>query len=354
MHIRIQLKIIFLSYIIFLTNCYSQSVGPVNHAFHNSFVIGIDGGITLPQTDYQINKIGYSYRGTFEYFFKTNSMHLFGLKLKLGSEQIKGEDTRGIITTNDGTREIPPSFSSDIYSVGIAATYAVSIGDVFFPYLSAGLSNLWYFPMDDQGNNAVGGNDNLYEKTTIAYSFEGGFKYLLIDNLSVNLSINQFIPQTDYLDDIAAALSNDAYFNILIGFSYSPFMNTDQDNDGVEGADDLCPEEAEDYDGYEDEDGCPEVDNDGDGIVDINDKCPNEAEDKDGYEDEDGCPDVDNDGDGIVDINDKCPDEAEDIDGIEDEDGCPEYEAEVIGEKYILMGDDIFGANSAMIKVEGK
>jgi len=39
---------------------------------------------------------------------------------------------------------------------------------------------------------------------------------------------------------------------------------------------------------------------------------------------------------------------------MEDEDGCPEYEAEVIGEKYILMGDDIFGSNSAMIKVEGK
>ena len=31
--------------------------------------------------------------------------------------------------------------------------------------------------------------------------------------------------------------------------------------------------------------------NDNDGILDADDKCPDEAEDKDGFEDEDGCPD---------------------------------------------------------------
>ena len=40
-------------------------------------------------------------------------------------------------------------------------------------------------------------------------------------------------------------------------------------------------------------------DRDGDGIPDDVDKCPNEPEDKDGFQDEDGCPDLDNDGDGI-------------------------------------------------------
>ena len=42
-------------------------------------------------------------------------------------------------------------------------------------------------------------------------------------------------------------------------------------------------------------------DTDGDGNPDTTDVCPDEPEDKDGYQDEDGCPELDNDGDGILD-----------------------------------------------------
>src|SRR5690606_19588466 len=63
-------------------------------------------------------------------------------------------------------------------------------------------------------------------------------------------------------------------------------------------------------------------DTDGDGLMDDVDKCPNEAEDKDGFQDDDGCPDNDNDGDGVADANDKCPMEPEDMDGFQDDDGC--------------------------------
>ena len=48
---------------------------------------------------------------------------------------------------------------------------------------------------------------------------------------------------------------------------------------------------AEDFDGFEDTDGCPELDNDKDGIVDANDQCPNVAENFNNYQDTDGCPD---------------------------------------------------------------
>ncbi len=66
------------------------------------------------------------------------------------------------------------------------------------------------------------------------------------------------------------------------------------------------------------------ADTDGDGIPDFRDECPTDAEDVDGFEDDDGCPDPDNDGDGIVDERDMCPDEPEDLDGFEDGDGCPD------------------------------
>ena len=98
----------------------------------------------------------------------------------------------------------------------------------------------------------------------------------------------------------------------------------DNDNDGIPDAQDKCPLEPEDKDGFQDDDGCPDPDNDGDGIPDAADKCPLEPEDKDGFQDDDGCPDPDNDNDGVLDAQDKCPDQPETKNGYQDEDGCPD------------------------------
>jgi len=65
-------------------------------------------------------------------------------------------------------------------------------------------------------------------------------------------------------------------------------------------------------------------DSDHDGIPDEEDRCPLSAEDRDGFEDDDGCPDLDNDGDDIPDTQDRCPLEAETLNGVDDEDGCPD------------------------------
>jgi outer membrane protein OmpA-like peptidoglycan-associated protein len=71
---------------------------------------------------------------------------------------------------------------------------------------------------------------------------------------------------------------------------------------------DNCPEEAEDFDGYQDDDGCPDADNDRDGLCDPwveakgmlsqyahickgVDLCPEQAESLNNYKDDDGCPD---------------------------------------------------------------
>ena len=67
--------------------------------------------------------------------------------------------------------------------------------------------------------------------------------------------------------------------------------DADSDNDGIPDGNDLCSSDKEDYDGFEDEDGCPDTDNDGDGVLDEEDKCPNEMETFNGFKDADGCPD---------------------------------------------------------------
>jgi outer membrane protein OmpA-like peptidoglycan-associated protein len=89
----------------------------------------------------------------------------------------------------------------------------------------------------------------------------------------------------------------------------------DDDDDSILNSKDQCPREAEDYDGWLDEDGCPDLDNDLDGVLDHLDKCPNQP----GPASNDGCPEPDRDGDGVPDSRDKCPDVA----GPVSNHGCP-------------------------------
>ena len=80
----------------------------------------------------------------------------------------------------------------------------------------------------------------------------------------------------------------------------------------------------------------PVVDADGDGYLDDVDQCVGDPEDFDGYSDEDGCPDPDNDNDGVPDVKDACPNVRETINGFKDADGCPDESP--IKEKMVLFG----------------
>lgn len=120
----------------------------------------------------------------------------------------------------------------------------------------------------------------------------------------------------------------------------------DTDNDGILDEKDKCPEKAEDKDGFEDGDGCPEEDNDKDGIPDQSDACINKAEDKDGFEDADGCPELDNDMDGVVDSLDKCPNKH----GVPEENGCPRKpKAKKIKRGKLVLGGVNFQSGKAVL-----
>jgi OOP family OmpA-OmpF porin len=169
-------------------------------------------------------------------------------------------------------------------------------------------------------------------------------------------------------------------FRLIAGIGWSP-RDHDMDHDGV--ADDLdqCPEIAEDRDGFEDSDGCPDIDDDEDGIVDKEDACPRvkgvestdpkkngcppDDRDHDGVPDSEdacpdawgekspdpkmtnmnGCPTTDRDGDGIPDRLDRCIDQPEDKDGYKDDDGCPDPDDD---------GDGISDKDDACPRIPGE
>ena len=164
-------------------------------------------------------------------------------------------------------------------------------------------------------------------------TFAAGFEWFVHPRFAVALGARyHWFPGND-LDNVGLSAddlfgpdhvdANTGLAELQLGFTWF-FGHGDRDGDGINDALDRCPEAAEDFDGFQDEDGCPDPDNDGDGLPDAFDRCPESPEDVDGYQDADGCPDLDNDGDGIADLKDACPGAAEDRDGFQDEDGCPD------------------------------
>jgi outer membrane protein OmpA-like peptidoglycan-associated protein len=112
-------------------------------------------------------------------------------------------------------------------------------------------------------------------------------------------------------------------YRVIAALSWSS-RRADADADGIVDAADQCPLQAEDFDHFADEDGCPERDNDQDLVEDGSDHCVADPEDIDGWDDDDGCPDPDNDDDGLVDVEDRCPD----AEGPEADRGCPDADGD--------------------------
>jgi len=169
--------------------------------------------------------------------------------------------------------------------------------------------------------------------TSGALSVEGlvGLKIFVQQNSYLTLAFGAGIPTGGF---------EAADYRGVLGFVFEPSIG-DRDGDGYKDDIDECPDEPEDFDGFSDEEGCPDPDNDRDGILDVDDECPMVPEDRDGDADEDGCPEGnegDRDGDGILDAVDQCPDDPEDRDGYEDEEGCPDPDNDSDG---ILDTDDL-------------
>jgi outer membrane protein OmpA-like peptidoglycan-associated protein len=152
----------------------------------------------------------------------------------------------------------------------------------------------------------------------------GGLRYLLKGHWAFAVGAGSSVTEGYGAPDLRVLAS--------VGYVSRPAAKPgDRDGDGIPDDVDNCPDKAEDKDGFQDADGCPDKDHDGDGIPDKKDKCPEEPEDKDGFEDTDGCEDRDNDGDTIPDIHDECPDQPESDNDVEDGDGCPEPDSDSDG-----------------------
>jgi len=229
----------------------------------------------------------------------------------------------------------------------MGARYNLNPESRFNPYFGMHVGFAKWRVVDDDGSNDLGfvlidddtvvgynqnGDPSILDHTNLTGTLTLGMEYFFSESTSMDLGARfNFLASND-LDNIGTSAvwgpnhpdDNSGFWEAFAGLTWYWGGNKDKDKDGILNQDDACPDDPEDFDSYQDKDGCPDLDNDGDGLLDAEDKCPNEAEDFDGFQDADGCPDLDNDGDGVLDTADQCPGEAEDRDGYMDNDGCPD------------------------------
>lgn len=284
-----------------------------NSVLSENVTLSLEGGMTIAKTDYKTSLPGIGNRGMFEYFFGNYNKHTFGVRVFAGGQSLRGEDSRKEYGT----------FNTGSYYAGVGFTYVFELNNRILPYASANLSHLW---VSTEQKNIILERILTQENTVYSFSFEAGSRFRILENLYFNFNAALDFLNDDLLDNTELGINNDFYIRTMAGLSFAFTAKKDSDDDGIANNEDKCPNAAEDFDGYEDNDGCPDPDNDKDGIPDAIDACPELAEDFDGWEDNDGCPDIDNDKDGIPDTVDKCPNIEEDFDGYEDEDGCADLD----------------------------
>jgi outer membrane protein OmpA-like peptidoglycan-associated protein len=314
----------FILLLVISSNLNAQITYQENDFLSQDLILSVQGGFGYGFSDYKNSALGAAVQGSIEYYPIIIQDARLGFKVFGGGQQLNFSDPRISMSSIDEPREVVSPIYTDIIQIGIGLSFGYALSENVIPTISIGTAYLNFSPKNSDGNSLEYNALEKYSKGIFVFALEGNLKVKLTDRLSMNTSISYFPTSTDYIEDVAASDNNDTFLSGLLGLSYAFSGNFDSDGDNIGDKQDMCPDEKEDLDGFEDKDGCPDPDNDKDGIIDARDKCSNEAEDLDGFEDYDGCPDIDNDRDGILDVKDGCPNESEDNDGFEDEDGCPD------------------------------
>lgn len=202
------------------------------------------GGASVAFTDYKNIKIGPAVRTGIEYSIFPHPDHRIGLGFQYSYQKLLGADERLIVSTKDGPRDIPPSFSTVILSPGFFSNYSYLISDRFSLLGRLGFIYNVFNPKGNLGEDAAGYTEGLYNNDFFTIIPEAGFGFRISENFGLSITFNYAIPVTDYLDDIAASVNKDSYSNLLLEISYS-FIDASQKSaalyDGIKKDTDIKP-----------------------------------------------------------------------------------------------------------------
>ena len=223
--------------------------------------LGLKGGAATYLGDVKKQTVTYYGGLSFDYWIKEQ----FSVGLLAYSAHLQARE-------NDYYFETPVHSLAALLKGRPFGKYVVS------PYLMGGVEGFLIDPNDGYGNPLPNKAEGKYRKFNWGFPVGGGVSFFVLENLTIDLEGMYHFTLTDFIDDLELGSGKDAFITASLGISFHFGKPKDTDGDGILDKDDLDPLRPEDFDGFEDTDGAPDLDNDKDGVPDELDHCPNTPE----------------------------------------------------------------------------
>ncbi len=173
----------FLVTVFFLSNTSNTQTSGIKkyHPLSGRIGLSLEGGTTYTLADFSVP--GWSYYGRFttEYLFPSTEVGVWGLK---------GIASFGYLQGSGGatyTRPDLEEFKTSIFSLGGGGEYMLKLSDNVIPYFFVGATYLYFDPKNMNGEPLQRNAQKKYSKNEWTFIGEGGFKFMVSNDVSLNL-----------------------------------------------------------------------------------------------------------------------------------------------------------------------
>ncbi len=230
----------------YTNNINSQTLSSENEFLKQNFIVTVNGGISYGFTDYKNSSLGLAAKTSFDYYPLIMQDARLGFKIFGGGLNLKFNDPRSSVSSNDGPREIPENVKTDMIFLGVGLNFGYALSDYVIPSIMIGGTYLNFSPKDEDGSILEFNQLNRYDKSVFTFAIEGNISFKISDRFSVNTSLSYHPTSMDYLEDLSAANNSDSYLTAMIGISYAITGISDYKKDNIQEAPDILPEQPKD------------------------------------------------------------------------------------------------------------
>jgi len=244
-------RFIILLHIVVLTFSYtnninSQTLSSENEFLKQNFIATVNGGISYGFTDYKNSSLGLAAKTSLDYYPLIIQDARLGFKIFGGGLNLKFNDSRNSVSSNDGPREIPQNIRTDMIFLGVGLNFGYAINDYFIPSIMIGGTYLNFSPKNEDGSILEFNQLNRYDKSVFTFAIEGNINFKISDRFSINASLSYHPTSMDYLEDLSAANNSDSYLTAMVGISYAITGISDYKKDNIQEVPDILPEQPKD------------------------------------------------------------------------------------------------------------
>ena len=230
----------------YTNNINSQTLSSENEFLKQNFIVTVNGGISYGFTDYKNSSLGLAAKTSFDYYPLIMQDARLGFKIFGGGLNLKFNDPRISVSSNDGPREIPENVKTDMIFLGVGLNFGYAINDYIIPSIMIGGTFINFSPKSEDGSILEFNQLNRYDKSVFTFAIEGNISFKISDRFSINTSLSYHPTSMDYLEDLSAANNSDSYLTAMVGISYAITGISDYKKDNIQEVPDILPEQPKD------------------------------------------------------------------------------------------------------------